>query len=104
MSSFKRNTLARSLSRRALLRGAGVALALPWLESLAPRSAVAQEVTPALRFLPVFLPNGASDFWTPQGAGGAWSLSSVLDPFKDLKAKMSVISNLENGSTFNVDA
>jgi hypothetical protein len=80
-----------------------VALALPWLESLAPRTAGAQVVGPALRFLPIFLPNGASDFWMPQGAGAAWSLSAVLDPFKDLKAKMSVITNLENGSSFNAD-
>ena len=34
----------RSVSRRAILRGAGVALTLPWLESLAPKEALAQEV------------------------------------------------------------
>jgi hypothetical protein len=81
-----------------------VALALPWLESLAPREAGAQAVGPALRFLPVFLPNGAPELWLPQGAGASWSLSSVLAPFQDLKAKMSVLTHLENGSSFNADA
>lgn len=103
MTSFKNKTLARLVSRRVLLRGAGVALALPWLESLAPREAGAQAVGPALRFIPIFLPNGASEVWTPQGAGGAWSLSAVLSPLQAFKAKMSVISNLENGSSFNSD-
>jgi hypothetical protein len=103
VSLLKNKMVKRTLSRRAVLRGAGVALALPWLESLAPRTAGAQAVAPAIRFLPVYLPNGATDLWMPQGAGAAWSLSSVLDPFQDLKAKMSVITNLENGSSFNAD-
>ncbi|HVY32744.1 MAG TPA: DUF1552 domain-containing protein [Polyangiaceae bacterium] len=92
------------LNRRTLLRGAGVALALPWLESLAPRSACAAD--PArLRFLPIFLPNGASDNWKPQsqGVGGAWKLSSVLEPLAPLKSKLNVLTNLENGTSFNGD-
>jgi hypothetical protein len=95
-------------SRRTLLRGAGVALALPWLESLAPRAVGAsQSADPPRRFLPVYLPNGASDFWRPEaaGSGDAWRLSSVLEPFgASLKKKLTVVSNLENGSVFNADA
>jgi hypothetical protein len=99
MSTFAR----RAFSRRTLLRGAGVALTLPWLESLAPRIAGAQTATAPLRFLPIFLPNGAAEVWTPGGAGGAWQLSSILEPFAELKAKMQVITNLENGSSFNAN-
>ncbi len=90
-------------SRRTLLRGAGVALALPWMESLAPRVAGAATGTAPLRYMPIFLPNGAAEFWTPNGAGSgtAWNLGSVLEPFAELKAKMNVISNFENGSAFN---
>lgn len=92
-------------SRRTVLRGAGVALALPWLESLLPRAARAQAVQPPKRFLPVYLPNGAPELWKPQaaGAGSAWKLSSVLEPLSALKAKVTVISGLENGSVFNAD-
>jgi hypothetical protein len=95
-----------SLSRRSILRGAGVALALPFLESVAPRTAGAQGAPMRRRFLPIFLPNGASDFWRPAiaGAGNAWQLSPVLEPFgASIKAKMSVVTNLENGSVFNPD-
>lgn len=93
-------------SRRAVLRGLGVALGLPWLESLAPRAARADSPELPRRFLPIFLPNGAPDFWQPLGAGQGegWRLSSVLEPFGALKAKLNVISNLENGSVFNADA
>jgi hypothetical protein len=93
-------------SRRAVLRGAGVALALPWLESLEPREARGQ-ATVVRRFLPIFLPNGASEFWRPTGVGSgdAWQLSSVLEPFgASIKPKLSIVTNLENGSVFNADA
>lgn len=95
-------------SRRTLLRGAGVALALPWLESLAPRAVSASQASgPPRRFLPIYLPNGASDFWRPEtaGSGDAWQLSSVLEPFgSSMKRKLSVITSLENGSAFHADA
>ena len=96
----------RAVSRRAILRGAGVVLALPWLESLAPRSAWAQDAgIVRKRYMPIYLPNGAAELWKPtaQGAGAAWKLSSVLDPFGALKAKMIVLTNLENGTSFNAD-
>jgi hypothetical protein len=90
-------------SRRTLLRGAGVALALPWMESLVPRSAGAAGVVSPTRYMPIYLPNGAPDFWVPPGTTSDWTLGSVLDPFTALKAKVSVIQNLENGSAFNKD-
>lgn len=98
--------MIRPLTRRNVLRGAGVALALPWLESLSPRAARAQVAVARRRFLPIFLPNGASDFWRPAsaGSGDEWRLSSVLEPFgASVKAKLSVVTNLENGSVFNPD-
>jgi hypothetical protein len=98
--------VTRTLSRRALLRGAGVALALPWLESLSPRAVHAQAGGPNRRFLPIFLPNGAAEFWRPEtaGSGSAWQLSSVLEPFgASLKAKLNILTHLGNGSVFNAD-
>jgi hypothetical protein len=94
----------RSLSRRAVLRGAGVALALPWMESLQPKSALAQAEV-RKRYLPIFLPNGAAEAWTPvgQGVGAAWKLSGVLDPLLPFKAKTTILTNLENGTSFNAN-
>jgi Protein of unknown function (DUF1552) len=93
-------------SRRAVLRGLGVALTLPFLESLAPRASRAQSAELPRRFLPIFLPNGAPELWRPlaEGRGDAWRLSSLLEPFAGLKSKLQIITNLENGSVFNADA
>jgi len=89
-----------------LLRGAGVALALPWLDSLSPRQSRAQARELPRRFLPIYLPNGAHDFWRPAtaGRGDGWRLSSILEPFgAALKAKLNVVTNLENGTVFHAD-
>jgi hypothetical protein len=96
----------RRFPRRIVLRGAGVALTLPWLEALLPtKQAEAQAAAAIKRYMPIFLPNGASDNWTPigMGTGAAWQLGPILDVFGPLKAKMNVITNLENGSAFNPD-
>lgn len=86
------------LSRRHVLRGAGVALALPWLPSLAPRSAHAQTLAPK-RYIPIYLPNGASTLWwqtSGTGAGDAWQLSPLLEPFAPFKNKMLLLRQLGN--------
>ncbi len=89
-------------SRRNLLRGAGVALALPWMESLMPRSAAAADATAPVRYMPIYMPNGAPHFWVPTGQQLTnWQLGNVLDPLTALKAKVTVLTGLENGSAFN---
>jgi hypothetical protein len=87
-----------------VLRGVGVALSLPWLESLA-KPARAQIPTGPKRFVAIYLPCGVSDYWRPPatGAGAAWQLSSVLEPLSPLKSKVTVVSGLELGSVFNAD-
>lgn len=93
------------LARRSVLRGAGVALALPWLESFELRSARAQAAPSPLRFVPIFQPSGVAEFWKPPlvGEGSAWQLSSVLEPIAAFKSRVTVITGLENGSVFNAD-
>ena len=95
--------MTNSISRRTILRGAGVALTLPWMESLLPRTASAADAAVPIRYMPIFIPNGAPELWKPTatGAGTAWKLSSILEPFGALKAKMQVLSGFENGSAFN---
>ena len=70
------------LSRRTLLRGAGVALALPWLEAMAPAAPPAGQNrdardpdAPPVRFAALFMPNGVRpDAWTPEGTGADFTL------------------------------
>jgi hypothetical protein len=96
---------ARRFGRRNVLRGAGVALALPWLEALAPRSARGQAAALPRRFLPISFPCGVPSFWWPQaeGSGDGWQLTSVLEPLTPLKPYVTLLNHLENGSVFNAD-
>ena len=97
---------APSFLRRTFLRGAGVCLALPYLESLGGRRAGAQPIAAPRRMLAVYFPNGAAaSYWTPSGAGTGdnWALSPVLAPLAPLKHKTTVFTNLENYSTMQGD-
>jgi Protein of unknown function (DUF1552) len=90
-----------SFSRRSLLRGAGICLALPYLESLAPRGRASAQAAVKKRFIASYFPNGAAAAYWPakgKGSGNAWSLSPILAPFAPLKAKLTAITNLENYS------
>jgi hypothetical protein len=97
--------MKRIISRRHVLHGAGVALALPFMESLVPRAARAQNTGSIKRYMAIFLPNGASENWRPvsSGMGSAWQLSPVLEPLSSLKSKINILTNLENGSVFNAN-
>jgi hypothetical protein len=92
-----------AFSRRALLRGAGVCLALPLMESLGSPSG-AKAATPPKRFLSCYFPNGAAAaYWPVQGKGSAFTLSPVLEPLKAHKERMVVFSNMENYSSMRED-
>jgi hypothetical protein len=85
------------ISRRAVLRGAGVTMALPWLESL---SAFADTTTPESfpkRFAVLFMGNGINeDHWSAEGAGAQMKLSKTLSVLEPLKQKINVIEGLFN--------
>ena len=82
-------------SRRTLLGGAGVALALPYLESLTPQRARA--AAPPLRFLGYYVPNGIHmASWTPAAQGADYQLTPILQPLAKVRAQLSVLSGLAN--------
>lgn len=85
------------ISRRAVLRGAGVAVALPWLESL---PAFADATAPAAfpkRFAVMFMGNGINEnYWSAEGSGADMKLSKTLSPLEPLKHKINVIDGLFN--------
>jgi hypothetical protein len=85
-----------------VLRGAGVALALPWLESLAPRAARGQAAAPPRTFVAMSFPEGATGFWKPQapGSGDGWKLSSILAPLANVKPYVNVLANVGNYGPF----
>ncbi len=84
------------LSRRTVLKGLGASLALPWLEAMTPRSAVAGTVRPPVRMAFIYMPHGAlmSD-WTPAEVGALpEQLPAILQPLSGLKNDFSVLSGL----------
>ena len=73
----------KSISRRAVLRGAGAALALPLLESMVPAlTALARTpANPKRRLGIVFVPLGERPgFWTPKTVGTDFEFSPILKP------------------------
>jgi hypothetical protein len=92
----------KTLSRRTVLRGAGVALGLPWLEAMAPtavRAATQGNAKSPVRMTVLYMANGVNTSqWTPQGQGRDFSLSPTLQPLEDLKDQILVISNLWNAA------
>ena len=88
------------LSRRTLLRGAGAAVALPFLDSMVP----AQTRTPkgTLRAGFIYVPHGAIlPQWTPIGDGADFKFSRILKPLEPFRDRVTVVTgcaiNAENG-------
>ena len=87
---------AHRIGRRAILRGAGVTMALPWLESFAAKASPGATAFPK-RFGVIFLGNGVNeDHWGAEGSGDAMKLSKTLSPLEPLKKKINVIHGLFN--------
>ena len=91
----KQMNLQMTLERRNFLRGLGTALALPWLESLAPRGARAASAVPPKRMAFIYMPNGAiMPQWTPKGEGRDYELSSTLKALEPVRDQIQVLSGL----------
>ena len=89
------------LSRRTMLKGLGAAVALPWLESMAPAIRAADHLMrPPLRSAFLFMPNGVvPSHWTPDGDGEDWEITPMLDSLKGVKSELLLLENLYNEKT-----
>lgn len=86
----------RPISRRALLRSAGVSLALPWLEAMQPLRAD-QSGPPPVRTLFIYSPNGMyMPHWTPAAEGRLEKLPEILRSLEPHRADFSVLTHLAN--------
>ncbi|HWK55124.1 MAG TPA: DUF1552 domain-containing protein, partial [Hyphomicrobiales bacterium] len=91
------NFLTRKcLSRRAVLRGSGVALALPFLDAMIPALARASEaIKPQPRLACMYLAHGAiMQQWTPIQDGADFALSPILSSLEPHRDYLNVISGL----------
>jgi hypothetical protein len=88
------------MSRRTFLRGVGVTMALPWLESLPvwgddrPKHAASE---PPVRFACLFAGNGFhSKEWWAKGEGKNMELGKVLDSLRPFREKLLFLRGLYN--------
>jgi hypothetical protein len=89
------------VNRRTVLRGAGVTMALPWLESLlecdAHAAADGTDGAFPRRFAALFMGNGINPkHWSAKGGGKDMELSKSLEPMLPFRAKLNVVSGLFN--------
>ena len=100
-----KNTKSNRISRRCLLRGAGLALTLPWFETFASANPVLNE-TPK-RFLSVYHPDGVGlprkddpawkDWsWFPRGGEHDFQLTKVLDVLEPMRSEITIYSGLSH--------
>jgi hypothetical protein len=89
----------KHLSRRSILRGMGVGLALPFLDAMVPAgTAFAQTAAaPKLRMGFLYIPHGAVlSAWTPIGEGRDFKFNRTLMPLEPFRENIVVVSGLSN--------
>jgi hypothetical protein len=97
----------RSLPRRAFLRGAGAALALPLLDAMTPAlTAMAQTSAGASsrrrRLGFVYVPNGVIvDQFVPAKEGADFEISPILKPLESFQDQLVVVSNMVRAEASN---
>ena len=91
----------KAIPRRTFLRGAGAAIALPFLDAMLPAfGADSRPVIPRLGFL--YTGNGiVHGTFKPRGEGKAFELSPVLKPLEPLRSQITVVSGLDHAEANN---
>lgn len=88
----------KALSRRAVLRGFGSTLALPFLDAMAPAATAARftAAAPVKRLGFCFIPMGCDvTRWTPKSGPDLTELSPILKSLESVKSDISILSNME---------
>jgi hypothetical protein len=95
----------KQLSRREVLRGLGVTVALPLLDAMVPARALAKAATPKTRLACIEMVHGAAgstkiglekNMWSPASVGRAFDLSpSSLSPLEPFRDHLTIISNTD---------
>jgi len=102
-----------SLDRRKFLRGAGVALALPWLETFAPAAQAAGNSVQRKRLACFYLPDGVpmplekdpsfKDWsWFPHGKGKEFAFTKCMETLEPLRNELTVFSGLSHPAVRHV--
>jgi Protein of unknown function (DUF1552) len=97
----------KHLSRRTLLRGLGVSVSLPLLDSMLPAQTplARTAAAPKTRLSCIYVPHGATmDKWTPAAEGAGFQFTESLMPLEKLRDRICVISNLAHPAAAGVNS
>ena len=90
------NQRTRGFSRRLFLGGGAVVIGLPFLESVMPKTALADAAT-AKRLLYFWIPNGVwMDSFRPDVVGAGYTMPPVLADLEPLRSDISIVTGLNN--------
>ena len=85
----------KSLSRRTFIRGMGVTLSLPLLDSMVPALTAAASAIPPTRFGFIYVPHGVIlDKWHPISEGANFEFTPILKPLEPFKNSLVVVKTL----------
>jgi hypothetical protein len=87
----------KHLSRRTFLRGTGAAIALPFLDAMAPAQTPVRQTAaaPKTRFACFYVPHGATmDKWTPATEGTGFEFTEILKPLEQYREQVNIVSGL----------
>jgi hypothetical protein len=87
----------KHISRRAMLRGAGAALALPLLDSMIPAQTPLAKTAavPPTRFTGIFVPHGmAPGYWVPDKVGTEFEFPPIFKPLEPFREYTNILSGL----------
>jgi hypothetical protein len=92
----------KHLSRRTFLKGAGVTLSLPLLESMIPAATpLAQAAATSTRFGAIYVPHGATMYkWTPEKDGTDFEFSEILQPLEPFRKYLTIVSDMSHPSAY----
>ena len=88
----------KHMARRTFLRGAGVTLALPLLESMVPALTPLRltAAAPVKRFVGIWHPHGAAPgYWSPLQEGRDFDFSFITKPLEAFRSRVVLISGLD---------
>jgi Protein of unknown function (DUF1552) len=87
----------KHISRRAVLRGVGATVALPFLEAMLPAQTPLRQTAakPKTRFTGIFFPHGmAPGYWIPKGEGSNFEFSPIMQPLEPFRDHTVILSGL----------
>ena len=102
-----------AIDRRKFLRGSGIALALPWLETFAPKVRAARRPNQRKRLACFYLPDGVPmplekdpSFkewsWFPHGSGKDFKFTKCMETLEPLRNDLTVLSGLSHPAVRHV--